>query len=114
MAYSLENAFYGWVNENPDGSASSALESLYEICSEYYIVEVNFDEVEYRGIKGGSKKAYGSGNLTADLLYGSGNDNNTGERMRFSFPVDFEFLLDQDGQILKAEKFKIDFSEFTR
>jgi hypothetical protein len=113
MAYSIDEAFYEWVTENPDFTASSALEPLYEICSDYYIREVNIDEVEYRGIKGGSKKAYGSGMLSVDLLYGSGRTDDTGTRMKFSFPFVFEFLLDQTGKILKAEKLEMDFSNFT-
>ena len=113
MSYSIEKAFHDWVRDNPDGTATSALDQLHEICSDYYINIVSFDEVEYRGIQGGGKRAFGSGDMDVDLLYGSGRDDDMGTRMNFGFPFEFEFLLDQDGNIQKATKFIIDKSNFT-
>jgi hypothetical protein len=105
MSYSIETAFDTWFDEHP-----ATLWQLEEICAFYYVHEANMDSVQYRGIKGGTKKAYGSGTLNVDL-FGEGGDDPT--TWNCTFPFDFEFLLEQDGTIVKAEKFKLDLSEFT-
>ncbi|HJR06611.1 MAG TPA: hypothetical protein VJ842_05090 [Pyrinomonadaceae bacterium] len=110
MSYSIETAFDTWVNDNPDNTAVAALGQLEDICAFYYVCWVNMDSVEYRGIKGGSRRAYGSGRLNVDLLGEGGDDPAT---LNYTFPFDFEFLLAQDGTIQKAERFKLDLSEFT-
>lgn len=105
MSYSIEMAFDTWFNEHP-----ATLAQLEDICAFYYVREVYMDSVEYRGIKGGEKKAYGSGVLNVDLLGEGGDDPTT---WNCTFPFDFEFLISQDGTILRAEKFKLDLFEFT-
>lgn len=106
MSYSIETAFDTWIDAHP-----GTLAQLEDICAFYYVREVYMDSVEYRGIKGGEKKAYGSGTLNVDLLAEGGDDPTT---WNFTFPFDFEFLLAQDGTILKAEKFNLDISDFRR
>ncbi len=110
MSYSIETAFDTWVNNNPDNSAVAALGQLEDICAFYDVLWVSMDSVEYRGIKGGDRKAYGSGTLNVDLL-GEGGDDPS--KMNCTFPFTFEFLLTQDGTIVRAEKFKLDLFEFT-
>lgn len=105
MKYSLEKAFDTWFDAHP-----ATLAQLEDICAFYYVHEVYMDSVDYRGIKGGGKKAYGSGTLNVDLFAEGGDDPTT---WNCTFPFDFEFLTAQDGTILRAEKFKLDLFEFT-
>lgn len=110
MSYSIETAFDMWVNDNPDNTAVGALSQLEDICAFYEVCWVSMD-AEYRGIKGGGEKAYGSGTLNVDLL-GEGGDDPS--KVNCTFPFTFEFLLTQDGTIVKAEKFNLDISDFRR
>jgi hypothetical protein len=105
MPYSIETAFDTWIDVSP-----ATLGQLEDICAFYYVREVYMDSVDYRGIKGGGKKAYGSGTLNVDLLAEGGDDPTT---WNCTFPFDFEFLLTQDGTIVRAEKFHLDLFEFT-
>lgn len=112
MGYSLVDAIRKWIADNPGFSATSALETLNDLPGEHRVDDVHINGTpSYTGIKGGTKRVRGSGELAVELADKSDGDpfNDT---WKMGFPFTFDFTLDQDGNIIGVENLEVDISSF--